>query len=208
MESKKEDRITDTLNVTLRFFIAFVVYWSASAVFGILTEHAEFAFPSKEKMYASFAAGILEELIFRLLIIMVLLWKRREKKQLYLAWIISTVLFALAHGSNIFYGAGIGVSVMQVFSALAMGSAFGLLFLRTRHILPGMILHILHDIIALSEVGATDESGLITHGITLASVVDLLLVIAMGIYLAWCYSRKSEVKKMLVIWRKKNTAVK
>ena len=208
MESKKEDRITDTLNVILRFFIAFVVYWSASAVFGILTEHAEFAFPSKEKLYASFAAGILEELIFRLLIIMVLLWKRREKKQLYLAWIVLTVLFALAHGSNIFYGAGIGVSVMQVFSALAMGSAFGMLFLRTRHILPGMILHILHDIIALSEVGATDESGLITHGITLASVVDLLLVIAMGISLAYYYSRQEETEKMLEIWRKKNTAVK
>ena len=208
MESKKEDRITDTLNVILRFFIAFVVYWSASAVFGILTEHAEFAFPSTEKLYASFAAGILEELIFRLLIITVFLWKRRETKQLYLAWIVSTVLFALAHGSNIFYGAGIGVSVMQMISALAMGSAFGLLFLRTRHILPGMILHILHDIIALSEVGATDESGLITHGITLASVVDLLLVIAMGIYLAYYYSRQEETEKMLVIWRKKNTVVK
>ncbi len=207
MESKKEDRITDTLNVTLRFFIAFVVYWSASAVFGILTEHAVFAFPSKGKMYASFAAGILEELIFRLLIITVFLWKRRETKQLYLAWIVSTVLFALAHGSNIFYGAGIGVSVMQVFSALAMGSAFGLLFLRTRHILPGMILHILHDIIALSEVGATDESGLITHGITLASVVDLLLVIAMGIYLAYYYSRQEETEKMLVIWKKRNGSV-
>ncbi|MCR5129425.1 MAG: CPBP family intramembrane metalloprotease [Lachnospiraceae bacterium] len=208
MESKKEDRITDTLNVTLRFFIAFVVYWSASAVFGILTEHAEFAFPSKEKLYASFAAGILEELIFRLLIITVFLWKRRETKQLYLAWIVSTVIFALAHGGNILYGAGIGVSVMQVFSALAMGSAFGMLFLRTRHILPGMILHTLHDIIALSEVGATDESGLITHGITPASVVDLLLVIAMGIYLAYYYSREEETEKMLVIWRKKNTVVK
>ncbi|MBO6298456.1 MAG: CPBP family intramembrane metalloprotease [Lachnospiraceae bacterium] len=208
MESKKEDRITDTLNVTLRFFIAFVVYWSASAVFGILTEHAVFAFPSKDKLYISFIAGILEELIFRLLIISVLLRKRREKKQLYRALMISTVIFALAHGGNIFYGAGIGVSIMQMISAMAMGTAFGLLFLRTRHILPGMILHTLHDIIALSEVGATDESGLVIHGITLASVVDLLLVIAMGVYLAFFYSRKSETEKMLVIWRKKNTAVK
>ena len=208
MESKKEDRITDTLNVILRFSIAFVVYWSASAVFGILTEHAVFAFPSKDKLYISFIAGILEELIFRLLIISVLLRKRREKKQLYRALMISTVIFALAHGGNIFYGAGIGVSIMQMISAMAMGTAFGLLFLRTRHILPGMILHTLHDIIALSEVGATDESGLVIHGITLASVVDLLLVIAMGVYLAFFYSRKSETEKMLVIWRKKNTAVK
>ena len=203
METKKENRIIDTLKVTLRFFIAFAVYWTASAGFGILAEHAVYAFPSDQKLYSSFAAGILEELLFRFLIISVLLWKQREKKQLFRALIISTVIFALAHGANIFYGAGIGVSVMQMISALAMGTAFGLLFLRTGNILPGMILHTLHDIIALSEVGATDESGLITHGITPAAIVDLLLVIAMGIYLAFCYSRKNETEKMLVIWKKK-----
>ena len=88
-------------------------------------------------------------------------------------------------------------------SAMAMGTAFGLLFLRTRHILPGMILHTLHDIIALSEVGATDEGGLITHGITPAAIVDLLLVIAMGVYLVFCYNRKQETDKMLTLWKKK-----
>ncbi len=162
-----------------------------------------YAFPSDQKLYSAFAAGILEELIFRFLIITVLLWKQREKKQLYRALIISTLIFALAHGSNIFYGAGIGVSVMQMISAMAMGTAFGLLFLRTRHILPGMILHTLHDIIALSEVGATDEGGLITHGITPAAIVDLLLVIVMGVYLVFCYNRKQETDKMLTLWKKK-----
>ena len=204
METKKENRITDTMKVTLRFFAAFIVYWSASVVFGILSEQAEYGFLSEQKVYSSLAAGILEELIFRFLIITVLLWKRRDRKQMVLAWIVSTVIFALAHGANVLYGAAIGVSIMQMISALAMGSAFGLLFLRTRHILPGMILHILHDLIALSEVGATDESGLIVHGITFASVVDLLLVIAMGIYLARYYIREKEMEKILVIWRKKN----
>lgn len=203
METKKENRITDTRKVTLHFFAAFAVYWIASTGFGILTEHAVYAFPSDQKLYSAFAAGILEELIFRFLIITVLLWKQREKKQLYRALIISTLIFALAHGSNIFYGAGIGVSVMQMISAMAMGTAFGLLFLRTRHILPGMILHTLHDIIALSEVGATDEGGLITHGITPAAIVDLLLVIAMGVYLVFCYNRKQETDKMLTLWKKK-----
>ena len=206
METRKENRITDTLKVMLHFSAAFASYWIISVAFGILTEHAVFAFPSKDKLYISFIAGILEELIFRLLIISVLLRKRREKKQLYGALMISTVIFALAHGGNIFYGAGIGVSIMQMISAMAMGTAFGLLFLRTRHILPGMILHTLHDIIALSEVGATDESGLIIHGITLASVVDLLLVIAMGSYLTYYYSRENEIEKMLEIWKKKKGA--
>ncbi len=206
METKKENRITDTLKVMLHFSAVFASYWIISVAFGILTEHAVFAFPSKDKLYISFIAGILEELIFRLLIISVLLRKRREKKQLYRALMISTVIFALAHGGNIFYGAGIDVSIMQMISAMAMGTAFGLLFLRTRHILPGMILHTLHDIIALSEVGATDESGLVIHGITLASVVDLLLVIAMGIYLTYYYSRENEIEKMLEIRKKKKGA--
>lgn len=177
---------------------------SASVVFGILSEQGEYGFLSEQKVYSFLAAGILEELIFRFLIITVLLRKRRDRKQMVLAWIVSTVIFTLAHGANVLYGAVIGVSIMQMISALSMGSAFGLLFLRTRHILPGMILHILHDLIALSEVGATDESGLIVHGITLASVVDLLLVIGMGIYLACYYSREKEMEKILVIWRKKN----
>lgn len=203
METKKESRITDTLKVTLHFSIAFAVYWITSTAIAIVMEHAEFAFLSKDKLCTAFFAGVVEELLFRFLLISVLLIRCREKKQLYRALVISTVLFALAHGANIFYGAGIGVSILQMISSLAMGTAFGLLFLRTKNILPGMFLHTVHDIIALSAVGATDESGVITHAITPASVVDLLLVIAMGIVLFLCYRRQSETDRMLNLWKKK-----
>ncbi len=105
---------------------------------------------STSAIYTSLIPGIWEEVLFRGIIITLLLKKYSEKESI----LLSALLFGFSHNSNlmnsIYYSDStlfyhvIGVQFQVIFTFF-WGIMFGYLFIKTKSLVPGMILHYLFN---------------------------------------------------------------
>lgn len=88
------------------------------------------------------SVGFFEEIIFRG-IILILLIKRLEHLQngVFLSIVLSSVLFGLTHIFNIYSGAGIGDTILQMGYSFLVGMMWAVMYLKTGNIWLTMILH-------------------------------------------------------------------
>ena len=163
------------------------------------------AFPTAVNLAAAFMAGVSEEVIFRGVTASYLMRQWLEKKRILMVIIVSSLFFALSHVLNLLSGAPLDITLLQVVSSFFMGAVLCALFLRSGSLLPGMILHILFDIVALSDVSSFQEGGAYNSSITLSSsdIVETMIVNIIYLLIVLFLIRPSVQDKVYEIWKKK-----
>lgn len=138
-------------------------------------------------------AGCTEEVVFRGFMIPVML---KKKKSIILALLVSSAIFALVHAGNVFRGADPVHTVVQLGTSFCMGIFLGALFIYSGNIIYPMIIHVVHDIFALSIVGVTTENGIITAAVNMEDLltdIPLLVVAAAAIIFVLVKKNKESI---------------
>lgn len=129
----------------LAWFPALVIV----VLFMLQAQQSQFEFDAKWLSIAVpnvFLVGFFEEVLTRGLVLLPLLvaWRSRPNGVLR-AVMVSSLLFGLAHLINLFNGAELGTTLVQVGYAFGFGVGFAALLLRTNTIWLGIVLHALVD---------------------------------------------------------------
>lgn len=129
----------------------------------------------------TFLIGIIEELVFRGIILSAL--KQRGKKS---AILISSAIFGLFHLFNLIYGADILDTVVQVIFAFGFGLIMAVVRYETDLLLPQIIVHALWDFIF--KISNTDFKPTID---TIHSI-SLVLILLWGLFLTFRVYKKHD----------------
>lgn len=131
-------------------------------------------------------AGVFEETLRCLNLMILLVVMRNFKYQLILATVISSLLFSLSHLSNLgtsvmFTHFDLAAMLQQLIYTFGAGMLFAVIYLYTGKLWLSMLLHGLLDLIAFSETPLTKiTNSLITNG-WVASVIMLLIPLAIAV---------------------------
>ena len=113
-------------------------------------------------------AGFIEEILFR-----GFLFKLLEKKNIKMAIIISSLTFGLGHIVNMFNGADLIPTLVQVLYAVAIGYLFVIIFIKSKSLLPCIFTHMLFN--SLSIVNVDIDSTFTNYIIPLILIIVVLL---------------------------------
>ena len=180
-------------------------FWGFAAViigfdiFNLVTHEVALAMAA---LGTAVMAGIGEEMSLRVLPMSVMMRDWMDEKHIPFVAYSTSVFFGLVHFLNIIKGAALNDTIFQCISAIGIGVMFGAIYLRTGNIVLCMILHALHDILALMVVGATDSNGVILEMSTfdaITSVIVGVVGIALGTYLI----RKSVRADIVKVWKER-----
>lgn len=186
----------------IRIAIPYFIYLVISILITLFFTESKFQVVSLTAIQSAFAAGCLEEFVFRGGILNSMLRGRKNQSDVIKAVIISAVIFGLAHLSNMASGANPARSIIQVFTAGGMGFVDGAIYLASGNLVLAIILHTIHDIIAYSFTGVS-EMGMITAGVTWDVWLDLILCVLLAIYAIVMLRRDDMYRHIKGIWDKK-----
>ena len=111
-----------------------------------------------ERICVDISAAIIEELLFRGVLLLGILGHTKIKAAC--AVIISAGLFAAAHLMNLFAGGGLLYTLMQTAFAFCAGICLGALAVRTKSIIPAVILHTTVNLSSvIIEITAVSDAG-------------------------------------------------
>lgn len=144
-------------------------------------------------------AGFFEEMGFRGIFVSTLMRKWKDEKGIPKAVIISSLCFGLAHATNIFLGANIESTIFQIFSAFSIGVVFASIYIRTGNLWFTIILHTLHDIVALSAASGVTEDGVITAEVSYGDFIGVGVWLIICFYGFWLI-RKSKRAGIIKVW--------
>jgi CAAX protease family protein len=126
------------------------------------------------------SVGLFEELVFRGLILFFLLEKlSKNRRGIFVSIIISSALFGIMHLFNIFDGANVGATLLQVLYSFAMGIMWSIIVLKTKTIWLAVILHSLYNFTGL----LFPTLGTLTNKYDLATIIiTSLLALSVAFY--------------------------
>ena len=183
-------------------FRIFAVFWAVSLFVQVFVAKFEWGPPTISTIAVSITAGFCEETVFRGLPLSLLMRRFARDRNMIAALIITSAVFGLTHGLNIFAGANAQRTVLQIIGAGFLGLLLGAVYLRSGSLWPVIVIHTAHDIIAFMDVSNVSETGVIIGKVTWQSYFDLGLGIAMGIIGIWLV-RKARRDEIREIWEKK-----
>jgi membrane protease YdiL (CAAX protease family) len=133
--------------------------------------------PGSPSLFISFPSAF-EEVAFRGIVLTVFLNKYSERNSI----IFSSISFALMHLLNLTHGADLIFTMGQVVWAFILGLFYGYVFVKTRSLLPPMIVHYLGNVFISSLVGyiqtRASMSAQVLYGVTLSQgIVPVSLMI-------------------------------
>ena len=181
------------------FLIAGYVLFLAVEAIELVIKHETYKLTMNGFCMAIFA-GVLEETVFRGLMIPVMM---RKKKNIAVALFVSSGVFGLVHGANAFVGADPGYTLLQVGSSFLVGIVMGGLYLISGNVLIPMTFHVLHDILAIGVQSIVTEEGMIKASVTpeaLISEIPLILLCTFTIVFIFLKKNKETIYS---IWDKK-----
>ena len=148
-------------------------------------------------LFMALVAGFIEECIFRGGILTTLTRRMPGPKRIIPAVLFSSVIFGLAHMTNINAGADIISTIFQTVNAFTTGIVDALIFLVSGYIWPVILMHILHDIVAFSfeTVGETVVNW--------ETWLNFGLCTALGVYAVMMLRKPDVQKHILDVWKKK-----
>ncbi len=185
----------------LRLWIPILISWLTVPFMFLLTP-AQFGWPTFITVGSALAAGFMEETVFRSYALSTIMRKCRDGKLILTGTVLSSVIFGVIHGLNGLAGADPGSTGLQIIEAAFLGLFLAALYLRCGNLWPGIIVHALNDIIAMTNVHDITENGVVTGGVTWWSGVDFvtcLIVGIIGIYMI----RPAKRPEIMEIWSKK-----
>jgi membrane protease YdiL (CAAX protease family) len=131
------------------------------------------------------AGGFMEEAIFRGLLLRILL-----SGGLMRAALLSSMLFALAHLLNLFMGANLNATILQVAVAFLAGMVFTAPLAITRNIWPLVIIHGLGNFVGYLNAGGFLNTATSSQGPAFVdAVLSLLPYFLLGVYSFWLLRR-------------------
>lgn len=154
------------------FYIPLAVLVSCNLWFGVTLNYSV----TETVLYivSMFGVGFLEEFIFR-----GLLFKAMEKNGLRSAIIVSSITFGIGHIINLFNGSGADLvsNLCQIFSAVAFGFLFVIIFFRSKSLLPCIIAHITINSLNAFAREITPQTNIIVSVIITAIAIAYTLIL-------------------------------
>ena len=149
------------------------------------------------------SAGLNEETFFRVIPIALMFRNKNSKENIVKIAVISSAVFGLIHLPNLFLGAEVSVTILQIFTAAVSGLFYGSLFIYTGSIIPPVILHTLHDLMCFLDPTAGSSDGTVSAelstGVIVLEVITVIVKIAIAVYIL-----KPELReKIEKLWNRK-----
>lgn len=157
--------------------------------------------PTAASLCTSVFAGVNEEIIFRAIPVSIMMRKKPGVVRIYGSVIITAIIFAALHISNLFAGATGAFIILQLITAFILGTFFAAVYIRSGSILVPIIFHTLHDLLAFmdprqaSGVGTMDSISMMDIWILLLSGIPFIIG-------AFYLLRRSVWKEEKQIWAK------
>jgi membrane protease YdiL (CAAX protease family) len=194
-----DNRFGKWLIVTIAILLALII-----PDFIIMTmTGTNFVAPSIKSILVALVAGTTEETIFRGIPASYAMRHFNDRKKLPLVIVITSLLFSLVHATNIFAGASVSATLLQLLTSFGIGTTLCALYFRSGNILLPMLLHFLYDVYALMNADSVTEAGVLDASLTVkdltANLVILVIEIAITLYLL----RGPVLDDLTEIWKKK-----
>ena len=130
--------------------------------------------------------GAFEELVFRGVIFPLIFIKFKAKKRAaFIAAAISSAVFAITHLINLFAGAGVVSTLLQVGYSFLIGGLCALSVLKTGSVIPAIIIHFIYDLgglILVPEYCVAQGFQWDTLTIVITSVIGVIVFIGEMVY--------------------------
>ena len=187
--------------LTGSFFLLspFVVYWILLfGSYGILAGSVPFVRIDRTLIMISIMAGMSEEIVFREIAIsyMTKIW--RSEKVITVIALLSGLLFGITHLSNSMAKGDVEGTVYQTVLCIMTGIFFGAIYLRKGNVWVLMLVHVIHDILAMSAAEGVGRAGI--TDLPLWTEIFILVIEASlalyGLYLI----RPSKREEILKFW--------
>jgi membrane protease YdiL (CAAX protease family) len=144
----------------------------------------------------SFATGFFEEIVFRGVILIVILQKLpHTKKGVFQTIVFSSLIFSLLHIFNLFYGAGLLPTLLQVGYSFLVGMLFASVFVLTNNIFSAVLVHGLYNTTGLLFVT-------LGHVYFRYDVFTIISTALLASYASWYYIKhlnKIPLKQILTL---------
>jgi len=169
----------------------------------IITKNAYLIRSSRDLMIfivQCFSIGLFEEMAFRGIVLLLIVNKfAKTTKGIFISLILSSAIFGGIHLFNIFSGAGIGDTILQVGYSFLMGGMWGAILLKTHNIWLCVMLHAVYDFcgMLMPTLGAGTWWDLPTIIITVIFSIAIFIYI---IYLIFTIN----IKDINYIYKKDN----
>ena len=186
------------LGFRLGLFI--LIAWALVPV-NMIRHPENYAVPTLATLSIALMAGFAEETAFRGLSLSYLMRQWKDEKKLLTALLFTSALFGLVHLGNLFSGANVVLTLLQLISTFAAGLFLGAVYLRSGNLWPSIVLHTLHDIVSLLDVSSI-SGGVMTGNLRLVDLLDLLLSVILGGIGLWLI-RPAKRGEILAVWREK-----
>ncbi len=138
--------------------------------------------------------GLFEEIVFRGILFSILCERfSKDKKGLVKAFVFSSVIFALAHLFNLFVGAGIGETLLQVCYTVLTGGLFAFAFIKTKNILSAVFIHAVYNFSGLILSTSGLGTGIVFD---LGTVITMFIVsVVVGIFVLYALYKYEETER-------------
>ena len=170
--------------VKMLYYIPLLVLLTANLWYGVALNQS--SLEAVLYILSMFCVGFLEELIFRGLLFQAMA-KDGEKS----AIIVSSVTFGIGHIVNLINGSGAELlpNLLQVLYAIAIGFAFVMIYVKTKSLMPCILVHsVFNGLSAFADEAAMTAQRVIVSGV-------LLAVIAGGYALYLALAVKEDIKE-------------
>ncbi len=148
------------------------------------------------------AAGISEEVIFRVIPISVAMRNVDKEKAVATTFILTSVCFGVFHALNVFAGADIGSTILQVIYATGVGLVYAAIYMRTGNLWVTMILHSFTDFMGFLVMNIDKTGGVIKEGSNLSSIIYLLICALVFFVNAFMIFKKEDQKQVPAVWKR------
>ena len=149
------------------------------------------------------SAGLNEETFYRVIPVALMLRNKNSKENIVKIAIISSAVFGLIHLPNMFMGAEVSTTILQVFTSAVSGLFYGSMFMYTGSLIPPVLLHALHDLMCFMDPTAGSTDGTAAVEMTTGVIVLEVITIIIKIVIAVCILRPELREKIEEIWNKK-----
>ena len=194
-----DNRFGKWLIVTIAILLALII-----PDFIIMTmTGTNFVAPSVKSILVALVAGTSEETIFRGIPASYAMRHFNDRKKLPLVIGITSLLFSLIHATNIFAGASVSATLLQLLTAFGIGTTLCALYFRSGNIILPMLLHFLYDVYALMNADSVTEAGVLDASLTVKDLTANLVIFVIEIAITLYLLRGPVLDDLTDIWKKK-----
>ena len=119
-----------------------------------------------ETLLMAVAIGFNEETFLRIIPIALMCRNKNSQKNIMKIIIISAVVFGMMHLPNMFMGASVGVTILQIVTSTCSGLFYGAMFMYTGSFIPSVAAHAIHDFICSLDVSSNASDGTMVANLT------------------------------------------